>query len=444
MLYVLPLPPRPNLESYKKRAKELAKICKAGDRVALRAWVAEWIEALVKLQEADDGQPRLGHRALTPAEIERLIGRTADGIAKNLDWARGQADCSLSRAQLALAREHGFVSWPKFATHLEELARARSPVRAFESAVDAIVGGDLAGLATLLKKKPALVRERSTREHRSTLLHYVSANGVEDYRQKTPANIVQITKLLLDAGADVNAESDAYGGRSTTLGLTATSYHPEAAGVQLELLQVLINAGATIDPPDGGSAVNGCLRNGRGNAAEFLAARGAKLDLEGAAGIGRIDAVKQFFAADGSLKPPATAAQLYAGLAWACEFGRTEVVEFLLQTGMPLDPSLMRGKQTGLHWAAYYGHADIIQLLLDRGAPVDVIDDHHRGAPLEWALYGWDGSAQNAEGFYRVVGLLARAGAKLDAKWYESGPERQRVVAKIQADPRMQAALRGE
>ena len=58
------------------------------------------------------------------------------------------------------------------------------------------------------------------REHRSTLLHYVSANGVEDFRQKTPANIVEITRLLLKAGADVNAESESYGGRSTTLGLT--------------------------------------------------------------------------------------------------------------------------------------------------------------------------------------------------------------------------------
>jgi hypothetical protein len=26
----------------------------------------------------------------------------------------------------------------------------------------------------------------STRAHRSTLLHYISANGVEDFRQKTP------------------------------------------------------------------------------------------------------------------------------------------------------------------------------------------------------------------------------------------------------------------
>jgi hypothetical protein len=84
---------------------------------------------------------------------------------------------------------------------------SRGPVSAFEAAVDAIISGDQATLEKLLHENPTLVRGRSTREHRSTLLHYVSANGVEDFRQKTPKNIVQITKLLLKAGADVNAES---------------------------------------------------------------------------------------------------------------------------------------------------------------------------------------------------------------------------------------------
>jgi hypothetical protein len=82
----------------------------------------------------------------------------------------------------------------------------------FERAVDAVVGGDAQGLSEMLRVNPGLVRARSEREHRSTLLHYVSANGVEDVRQKTPSNIVEIANLLLQAGADVNAESNAYGG----------------------------------------------------------------------------------------------------------------------------------------------------------------------------------------------------------------------------------------
>jgi hypothetical protein len=160
------------------------------------------------------------------------------------------------------------LSWPKFTKHLQAIGRGHSPVLQFESAADPIIDGDIERLEGLLRDNPGLVRMRSTREHRSTLLYYVSANGVEDFRQKTPKNIVEITKMLLDAGAEVNAESDAYGGRSTTLGLTATSYHPQAAGVQLALMDLLLRRGAIIDGPDGGSAVNGCLHIGRGEAAE--------------------------------------------------------------------------------------------------------------------------------------------------------------------------------
>ena len=256
----------------------------------------------------------------------------------------------------------------------------------FEEAVDAIVGGDLEGLGKLLRESPDLVRARSSEGHRSTLLHYVSANGVEDVRQKTPPNVVEIAKLLLDAGADVNAESDAYRGRCTTLGLTATSCHPHNAGVQIPLMNLLIERGAVIDGPDGYSGVNACLQNGRGEAAEFLASRGARLDLEGAAGIGRLDIVQSFFAGDGSLITPATQNQMRDGFAWACQFSRTDVVDFLLQKGMKADAKLRHG-ETGLHWAAYGGHSAIAKLLLDRGAPIDVKDDRYSGTPLDWALH---------------------------------------------------------
>ncbi len=289
------------------------------------------------------------------------------------------------------------------------------------------------------------MRARSTREHRSTLLHYVSANGIEDFRQKTPTNIVEITKLLLNAGADVNAESDAYGGRSTTLGLTATSYHPQRAGVQIPLMELLIDHGAIIDGPDSGSAVNGCLHNGRGQAAEFFASRGARLDLEGAAGVGRLDVVKSFFKEDGSLRPPATQEQMKDGFAWACEFGRTSVVDFLLQRGMQMDAKLRHDGETGLHWAAYGGHVATVKLLLERGAPIGVKDESYEGTPLGWALYGWGAPERTPRGsYYQVVALLVRAGAKLDPEWYQDDEDRRHAADRIRSDPRMLAALRGE
>jgi ankyrin repeat protein len=303
----------------------------------------------------------------------------------------------------------------------------------FNAAVDAIINGDSAALSRLLRANPELVRFRSTGPHRSTLLHYVSANGVEDVLQKTPKNIVEIANLLLDAGADVNAESDAYGGHSTALNLTATSCHPENAGVQIELMTLLLERGARI----GDSDVNACLHNGRGAAAEFLAARGGSLDLEGAAGVGRLDLVERWFDADGRLRSPATRDQMADGFAWACEYGRTSVVAYLLDRGIRADEKLRQHGQTGLHWAAYGGHANIVKLLLERGAPVDTRDDTYHGTPLGWALHRWSTLAESArsERCYETVALLVRAGAK---------PDPPRNDAAIRSDSRMAAALRGE
>jgi ankyrin repeat protein len=289
------------------------------------------------------------------------------------------------------------------------------------------------------------VHARSTREHGSTLLHYVSANGVEGYRQKTPANIVEVAKLLLHAGADVNAESEAYGGGSTTLGLTATSCHPEAAGVQIPLMQLLLDHGARVEPVGRQGAIRACLANGRGPAAEFLAEHGANVGLEEAAGVGRLDIVERFIDSDGMLRPPATTDQLEDGFAWACEYGRTAVAEYLLRTGaVKADEKLrMNHGQTGLHWAAYGGHADTVGMLLTRRAPVHARDDSFDNTPLEWALYAWGNrETLQRDGYYEVVRLLVQAGATLDPqRWVGEDPERRRSIRLIASDPRMREAL---
>ncbi|HEY2585455.1 MAG TPA: ankyrin repeat domain-containing protein [Tepidisphaeraceae bacterium] len=443
MLDALPFPPQPNLEQYKKQAKELLKACKSADPQALPAWLTQWTEAQLRIDPAQAS----ARRPYAPGEIARRVRDGVERVTKHLGVtdAASRGACTLTRAQFALAREFGFASWPQFARHVEALARARSSIGAFEAAVDAIVSGDLPTLERLLAEHPALATARSTREHEATLLHYVSANGVEDYRQKTPPNIVPIAALLLRAGADVNAESIAYGGRSTTLGLTATSYHPQAAGVQLELLALLLEHGATIDSSDGGSAVNGCLRNGRGQAADFLASRGARLDLEGASGVGRLDVVKTFFDPTGRRKSTATQSQMNAGFAWACEFGRTEVAAFLLQNGMDADATLTQRGETGLHWAAYGAHVEIARLLLERVTRVDIKDQAHQSTPLEWAVFAWSNSGESKRfDYYKVVAMLTRAGAIPDPKWYETASNRQSAAKKIQSDPHMLAALRGE
>jgi hypothetical protein len=415
---VLPLPARPNLEQYKKLAKDLVKACRSGAPEAIREWADRW------------------------PEQAPLI----DAFARHTLTSR---DCALTGAQFVIARAHGFESWPGFAAHLDGLGRAASPVSMFEAAAEAVVAGDVATLQRLLREQPALIRARSTREHRATLLHYAAANGVENYRQQTPRNAAAIAQTLLAAGAEVDAEAEMYGGGCTTLGLVATSIHPERAGVQNALMQLLIDHGAVIDRPgavgNNHSFVVGCLANGRGPAAEYVAARGARLDLEGAAGLGRLDLVSSHFNPDGTLKPPATATQMHEGFAWACSYGRTEVVEFLLDRGVPIDAAVRHDGQTGLHWAAVGGHSDLVSLLLDRRAPVDVVDATYQGTPLSWALHGWSdppyGTARDR--YYDIVARLVRAGATVRPQWSGDNGDNTPFAKMLRADARMRAALRG-
>jgi ankyrin repeat protein len=400
----LPLPPRPNLEQYKKLAKDLLKACKSGEPDALRRWATQWVEALASLQTAPPPPSPPVKRWAN--EVEQFARQKLEGAGEEA-W-----DCGLADAQFIIARCHGFESWPKFAKHLEELSRKDSTVSQFEQAADAIVSGDLAALQRLLRENPDLIRARSTREHGATLLHYVSANGVEGYRQKTPRNAVEIAGVLLQAGAAVDATAGVYGGGSTALSLTATSIHPLRAGLQNALLEVLLNHGATVDNTQRGRAlIIVCLATGCQGAAAFLASRGAPLDLEGAAGVGRLDIVKSFFHPDGNLKPAASPQQLQRGFLWACEFGQNDVVEFLLQHGADLRGQADTG-ETGLHWAVVGGHLTTIRLLLERGAPLEELNSYG-GTALGQALWSCI-NGDPAIDYIPIFEMLLDSGAKIE------------------------------
>src|SRR6478736_3444631 len=138
-------------------------------------------------------------------------------------------------------------------------ADAAANVR-FERAVEAVIDGDLDTLRTLLREDPALVHARSTRVtggdppvHAATLLHYVAANGVEGERQRSPTNAAQVAKTLLDAGADPDALCHAYASQCTTMSLLVSSTPPAKAGVQVPVLNVLIDHGASVKPKGEGA-----------------------------------------------------------------------------------------------------------------------------------------------------------------------------------------------
>lgn len=403
----IPLPPRPDLEQYRKLAKDLVKACKSGDPDAIFEWAADWVASLARALGREVSQRNRDRADGKAAEIEELAVRTLKSGARS---------CVLADAQFVLARCHGFESWPKLVAYIDALAHTSSETAAFEAAADAIVAGDEAALERLLATNPALIHARSAREHRATLLHYVSANGVEGYRQRTPKNAVAIAKILLDAGAEVDAESPVYRGKCTTLGLVATSVHPFAAGVQNPLMQILLDHGARIEHPDmagnGHSAVLACLANGRGEAAEYLAERGARLGLVEAAGVGRLDVVKSFFDEQNKPKPGVTKHDIQEAFLYAVGWGQDDVVRYLIDKGVALDEP--RGGQTALHWAGMGAQLDMIHLLIAHGAPLEAHNEYGGtvlGQTLWSAAHGGD-----PDEFVPVIETLIAAGAKLDSR----------------------------
>jgi ankyrin repeat protein len=290
-------------------------------------------------------------------------------------------------------------------------------MKRFDQAVNVVISGKAATLKRLLKEDPSLVHQRSRKKHRATLLIYVGANGVE--RQETPKNAVEIAKILLDAGAEVDAVGTMYGG-TTTLGLVATSVWPQKAGLQEPLMDLLLARGASLEnavAPDytNGSVVSACLANGQPDAAKYLARRGARLDLQGAAGVGRLALVKR-------LAPTATPNDLQRAFHYACGLGRDRMVRFLLDK-TPIGQ--------GLHWAAYGGHPSTVRLLLKHGAAVDARDRSYNTTPLGWAIHHWHENPQHGD-FRGAADVLLRAGAIVDPqqrRWLKSHSEKRTRAA---------------
>lgn len=263
-----------------------------------------------------------------------------------------------------------------------------TPDAAFEAAADAVVDGLETALKALLAQYPDLIRARSSR-HGATLLHYISANGVETARQKTPANAMAIARALLEAGADPNATAQFYGAPMATLGLLVSSVHPHRAGLQAHLANLLFDAGA-----EDHATLLTALAHGYGDTAEDLAGRLPVDSLPVAAGLGRLDVFT-------TLWPEASAEARHQALALAATHGRIAVLERLVTAGEDLNrlnPMGFHGHATPLHVAVWKGHEDAVRWLVAHGARPDVADAIHGGTPLDWARHeGHDAIARYLE-----------------------------------------------
>ncbi len=233
-----PLPTHPSLEQYKKQAKELLKLCHASDAEAMR--------------RVKESHPLFGHFADAELRSARL---------------------ALADAQLVIAREHGFESWPKFTKRIEvinsEAAARANPVAAFIEA--AIWHGTLDAAAAVLAAHPEILRNSI---HVAAILgddeavrRFLTLDPANATKKEAPysgdaliylclskylrldparsAGFLRAAAALLDAGADPNT------------GFWSKNEHREfetalygAAGVahHAELTRLLLERGA--DPND--------------------------------------------------------------------------------------------------------------------------------------------------------------------------------------------------
>ena len=340
------LPPDPSLDHLKYQAKDLRK-----------AHAARELAAAQRLREF---HPRL--RDLSDEEI----------FATRL---------SLSDAQLAIAREHGFRSWVRLKRRVEKPVRTdrldlphheRITDEDFRHAVDLIDAGDVAGLRAHLARHPKLAKQCVVFEgmnyfHNPSLLEFVAENPVG--RGKLPANIVEVARVIIDAGVEKSS-------LNATLALVATGNVPHECRVQIPLINLLVERGADPD-----SALRAAALHGELGAVQALLGHGARLDLPVAAALDRIEDVRR-------LLPGAPADERHLAMALAAQYARIEIVRLLLDAGEDPDrynPVGGHSHCTPLHQAAGYGPMELVQLLVERGARVDNEDILWHATPPGWA-----------------------------------------------------------
>ena len=193
-----PLPPQPDLDQLRRRAKELRDAARSGDPVALSRITAR-----------------------TPVPAPGAV--------------------PLAAAQLAVAREHGYPSWPRLVAEAKartagrgqladdflaasirdwtgRAARmlARDPWIAGYDFRTAVVLGDAARAGEMLTREPGLATAVDTRTGWMAL-HLACASRWHRLDPARASGLAEVARLLLAAGADPAARPDGEGSQWTPL-----------------------------------------------------------------------------------------------------------------------------------------------------------------------------------------------------------------------------------
>lgn len=345
---------RLNLEYYRKQAKSLLQAARQNDPAALQ-----------RLKQA----PVSGHNQL-----------------------------ALNHAQLAIARENGFASWPRFRSFIIQskldfegavgvfVRAAVSDMRRAQEMLDAqpgianggvypaLVLGDVTALASASLK----VGDKGGPLGWEPLL-YVCFSRHASRDSERAAALLETAKVLLGAGADPNGS---YTPAELPGNPLSCLYAAAGLNNNPELARVLLDAGASTD--DGESLYHStehadleCMRLllERGASANGTNALKHMLDREDP------DGVRLLLAAGAD--PNERDEQGETALHQAVSRGRSiAVVTALLQAGVELDAQRRDGR-TAYAIAMQTGRSELAQLLAERGASIEL-------SPLDRFIVGSD------------------------------------------------------
>jgi peptide-methionine (S)-S-oxide reductase len=256
----------------------------------------------------------------------------------------------------------------------------------FQQAVALIGAGDVPALHRLLTDHLELARERLTAPgpwlrnkigdaldgfFKDPYLLWFVAEDVPVVG-RLPANIVDVTRTILRSAQSAPGLQEQL---DSTLRLVCWSGVAERCGVQIELIDTLLDAGAS---PNGGP--NNALVNGHIAAAEHLAERGAELTLASAICLGRWEVARLRSAT-------ANESEKQFALVLAALNGKAGAVKWMVQAGADVNrPSAdLYSHGTPLHHAVCSGSQSTVRALVEAGADPGARDTAWNGTPLGWA-----------------------------------------------------------
>jgi hypothetical protein len=260
----------------------------------------------------------------------------------------------------------------------------------FRAAVSAIDAGDVTELSRQIAAEPRLVRDRL--ETPGPWLRDKVGNALDNFFQRPyllwfvaedpvrtgtlPSNIAEVTQTIIRAAQQAGVPN-LVEQLDHALRLVSWSWIARQCDVQIALIDVLIDAGASLE----GNPDN-ALVNSNFTAAAHLVERGAPLTISTALCLERWDDVQR-------LAPEASSRQKQFALILTALKGKVEALRWIIDLGVDVNsisPDLY-SHASALHHAVHSGSLDAVKVLVGAGANLGARDTGYDGTPLDWAEY---------------------------------------------------------